>query len=175
MMFTSNEVKAQAPHDSKKVLIAYFSHSGNTKIVASQIKEATGGDMFEIIPEKAYSTDYQTVVDQAKKEINAGFKPALKAMPENIDKYDVIIVGSPCWWGTIAPPIATFLSGCNLPGKTILPFMTHEGSRMGHTVEDIKKLCPKSTVVEGLPVRGGRVKDATPEVLKWLRTNNVIR
>lgn len=175
MMFTGNEARAQRPQGEKKVLVAYFSYSGNTEVVANQIKEATGGDIFEIVPEKAYSSDYQTVVDQAKKEINAGYKPALKGMPKDIGGYDVIIVGSPCWWGTIAPPIATFLSECDLSRKTILPFMTHEGSRMGHTLQDIKKLCPQSVVSEGLPVRGGRVKDAKPEVVKWLQENKLVR
>ena len=69
--------------------------------------------------------------------MNSGFKPALKSKPENLGKYDIIFVGSPCWWYTIAPPVATFLSSYDLSGKTIAPFMTHEGSRMGHSEADI--------------------------------------
>lgn len=158
----------------KKCLVAYFSHSGNTRTVAEQIREATGADIFEIEPAAAYPTNYQAVVDQAKKEVNSDFKPALKSKPENLGKYDIIFVGSPCWWYTIAPPVATFLSSYDLSGKTIAPFMTHEGSRMGHSEADIKKLCAGATLLPGLPVRGGSVQEAAPEVAKWLRRIGVI-
>ena len=75
---------------------------------------------------------------------------------------------------TIAPPVATFLSSYDLSGKTIAPFMTHEGSRMGHSEADIKKLCAGATLLPGLPVRGGSVQEAAPEVAKWLRRIGVI-
>lgn len=175
MMFSGNEVKAQTLQKEKKVLTAYFSHSGNTKTVANQIKEITGSDLFEIVPATAYPTEYDAVVAQAKKEINASYKPELKEFPKSLDNYDVLIIGSPCWWGTIAPPVAAFLSKYDLSGKTIMPFMTHEGSRMGHTIPDIKKLCPKSTVTEGLPIRGSNVKEAKANVVKWLRENKLAR
>jgi len=164
---TTNQVQAQS---AKKVLVAYFSHSGNTAEMATQIKNATGADVFVIEPVAAYPTEYQAVVDQAKKEINANHKPALKSKVSNMDAYDVIFVGSPNWWNTIAPPVATFLSGYDLSGKTIVPFITHEGSRMGRSASDIRKLCPKSTVQDGLPIRGGAVKNSNDEVLKWLRS-----
>jgi len=161
------DLYAQLP--SKKILVAYFSHSGNTRIVAEQIKRATDADIFEIKPVTDYPDDYNTVVAQAKKEINASYKPELKTKVKNIKSYDVIFIGSPNWWSTIAPPVATFLSACDFEGKLIVPFITHEGSRMGHSVADIKKLCPKSTVLDGLPVRGGAVKEANDDVVRWLR------
>ena len=154
MMITHDGLNAQTAKAPKKMLVAYFSHSGNTRTVAEQIREATGADIFEIEPAAAYPTNYQAVVDQAKKEVNSGFKPALKSKPENLGKYDIIFVGSPCWWYTIAPPVATFLSSYDLSGKTIAPFMTHEGSRMGHSEADIKKLCAGATLLPGLPVPG---------------------
>lgn len=154
---------------AKKSLVVYFSHSGNTRVVAEQIARATGADLLEIIPEKPYPTEYRTVVDQAKKEVDAGFRPAIATAIPDLSQYDTLFVGSPCWWYTIAPPVATFLEACNLAGKTVAPFMTHEGSRMGRSVDDVRKLCPAATVTEGLPVRGGAVKDAAPEVEKWLK------
>lgn len=162
----------QAQH---KILVAYFSWSGNTRNMAEQIKKITNADIFEIIPTAAYPTDYSACVEQAKKEVNANFKPALKTKLESIQSYDIIIVGSPNWWGTIAPPVATFLSSYNFSGKTILPFITHEGSRMGNSVEDIKKLCPKSTILKGLPVRGSSVKNAGGDILDWLKDNGIIK
>ena len=96
MMITHDGLNAQTAKAPKKMLVAYFSHSGNTRTVAEQIREATGADIFEIEPAAAYPTNYQAVVDQAKKEVNSGFKPALKSKPENLGKYDIIFVGSPC-------------------------------------------------------------------------------
>ena len=84
MMITHDGLNAQTAKAPKKMLVAYFSHSGNTRTVAEQIREATGADIFEIEPAAAYPTNYQAVVDQAKKEVNSGFKPALKSKPRKI-------------------------------------------------------------------------------------------
>ena len=168
MMITHDGLNAQTAKAPKKMLVAYFSHSGNTRTVAEQIREATGADIFEIEPAAAYPTNYQAVVDQAKKEVNSGFKPALKSKPENLGKYDIIFVGSPCWWYTIAPPVATFLSSYDLSGKTIAPLLTHEGSRMGHSEADIKKLCTTATVENGLAIHGGNVANSENEIKNWV-------
>ena len=157
------------PAPAKKVLVAYFSHSGNTCEVARQIGEATDGDLFEIVPAVPYPSEYQAVVDQGKREIEAGLRPELKTRVEYLSQYDVIFVGSPCWWATVAPPVATFLTSYDFAGKTVVPFMTHEGSRMGRSEADIRKLCPQSTVPDGLPVRGGSVRNSRDAVDKWVR------
>lgn len=167
---TASEAGAQVQSaPAKKVLVSYFSHSGNTREMARQIGEATGGELFEIVPVVPYPADYQTVVDQAKREINAGVRPALKTRVEDMSQYDVIFVGSPCWWATVAPPVATFLASYDFAGKTVVPFMTHEGSRMGRTEADIRKLCPQSTVPDGLPIRGSAVGSSKDAVEKWVR------
>ena len=166
---------AGAQQPSGKVLVAYFSHSGNTREVARQISEATGGDLFEIVPATPYPTEYRAVVDQGKKEIEAGVRPALKNPVGDLSQYDVIFVGSPCWWATIAPPVATFLTSCDLASKTVVPFMTHEGSRMGRSEEDIRKLCAGATLLGGLPLRGGAVKDSRDAVRKWVQGLNLTK
>lgn len=160
---------AGAQQPSGKVLVAYFSHSGNTRAMARQIAEATGGDLFEIVPAAAYPAEYGAVVDQAKKEIGGGVRPALKGRLPDVGAYDVIFVGSPCWWSTVAPPVATFLADCDWAGKTVVPFMTHEGSGMGHSEADIRRLCPRSTVPDGLAVRGSAVRNSKNEVGRWVR------
>ena len=128
--YVCNRMLLSVANAQTRSLVVYFSHSGNTESVAQQIKSFTGADILEIIPEKAYPEDYQSVVDQAKAEINAGIKPAIKPCITDIARYDTVFIGSPCWWATIAPPVATFLSEHNLSGKTIVPFMTHEGGLM---------------------------------------------
>ena len=166
---------AGAQQPSGKVEVAYFSHSGNTREVARQISEATGGDLFEIVPATPYPTEYRAVVDQGKKEIEAGVRPALKNPVGDLSQYDVIFVGSPCWWSTVAPPVATFLADCDWAGKTVVPFMTHEGSRMGRSEEDIRKLCAGATLLGGLPLRGGAVKDSRDVVRKWVQGLNLTK
>lgn len=158
-----------------RILVAYYSYSGNTKVVAEQIHKNTGGDIFEIQPVKSYPKEYNSVVNQAKKEISDNFKPELKNKINDIDKYDIIFIGSPCWWATIAPPVATFLTSYDFSGKTIIPFMTHEGSRMGQSEKDIKKLCPKATLLKGLPIRGEQVEHAEKDVVKWLKAIEIIQ
>jgi len=86
----------------KKVLVAYFSHSGNTREMARQIAEATNGDLFEIVPQSAYPAQYDAVMAQAKREIGRGYRPALKGRLPDIGAYDVIFVGSPCLGGARA-------------------------------------------------------------------------
>lgn len=175
MLTSGVDLQAQARSGTKKILVVYYSYSGNTQIVAKQIQKGTGGDIFELQTVNAYPKEYQAVVDQAKKEVNSGYKPALKAKVQDISQYDIIFIGSPCWWNTFAPPVRTFLTSYNLSGKTIVPFMTHEGSGMGRTEADIKKLCPKSTVLDGLAIRGGSVKSAEAEVTSWLKKIGMLK
>jgi flavodoxin len=150
-------------------LSAYFSHSGNTRVIAHQIHENIGSDIFEIVSVDPYPSDYDEVVEQARKELSEEYRPKLRTKVENMESYKVVFVGYPVWWGTIPMPVATFLTEYDFSGKTIVPFCTHEGSGLGRSVMDIKKFCPQSTVLEGLAVRGSNVKNAQDEVSGWLQ------
>lgn len=175
MLITTVNGHAQAPASSPKILVVYYSLSGNTRAIAHQIKELTHADVFSIELVTPYPQTHNIVVEQAKKEIEVGYKPAIKGNVEDINSYDIIFIGSPVWWNTIAPPVTTFLSSHDFSGKRVIPFITHEGSRLGHTVEDIKELCPKATVLEGLPIRGKSVNNANEEVKSWLQRIKVIK
>ncbi|HNZ44045.1 MAG TPA: flavodoxin [Bacteroidales bacterium] len=177
MTFIHTGCNSQGKTDpsEKKFLVAYFSHTGNTRQLAAQIQQALQCDIFEIVPEKPYPDDYDSCVYQSKKEIKANYKPALKTHIGNINDYDVIFVGSPCWWHTIAPPVAAFLAENDFSGKTIAPFMTHEGSGMGVSMDDIKKLCPQAILLEPLPIRGSKVKNAGEEVSAWLKKLKLLK
>ncbi|MDR0706178.1 MAG: hypothetical protein LBF88_14485, partial [Planctomycetaceae bacterium] len=94
---------------SQKILIAYFSWSGNTKIAAQEIQKSVGGTLFEIKTAKAYPKDYQECIDVAKKEKEENARPKLSSKIKDINSYDVIFVGYPNWWGTIPMPISSFL------------------------------------------------------------------
>jgi flavodoxin len=151
-----------------RILVAYFSHSGNTRMLANRIHESAGGDMFEILPEKGYPSDYDAAVKQAKEELESDLRPALKAKVKDIGQYDTVFVGYPIWWGTMPMPVFTFLSRYDLSGKTVVPFCTNGGSGLGRSLEDIRKLCSRSNILEGLAVSDGELEDDSA-VAGWLR------
>lgn len=140
-----------------KVLIIYFSHSGNTRKVAYAIHEFVGGDISEIRSLKPYPSNYNEVVEQAKRELHSGYQPQIKASLVDIALYDTIFVGSPNWWHTIAPPVISFLSQSDLSGKTIIPFVTHGGGGLGRSTADIAEICSESTVLESFAVFGADI------------------
>ena len=153
---------------AEHILVVYFSRSGNTHEIANLIHQEVGGTIHEIRPKVPYPNSYDAVVDQAKKEIQAGYKPALQSTVDRIESYDTIFVGSPNWWSTIAPPVATFLSEYDLSGKTIVPFCTHGGGGLGRIGQDIAKLCPQSTILSSLEIYGSGTGNAQAEVSAWL-------
>lgn len=158
----------QAVNQRKKILVAYYSYSGNTAKIADYIAEMTAASVFEIVPLLPYASDYDTVVSQARSEIEKGYKPRLKTELRRIEEYDVVFVGSPCWWATMAPPVSTFLSSARFSGKLIVPFMTHEGSGLGRYVDDVRRLSPNARVLDGRAFRGRSVGAAKGEVESWL-------
>lgn len=164
----SGEEQPKVSAEPGKVLIAYYSWGGNTKYAASQIQKATGGTLFEIKPVKPYPSEYRECTVQAKKEIQDGVQPELAAKVEDIGKYDVIFIGSPNWWSSLAPPVASFLSGHDLSGKTVIPFVTHGGGGMAHCEEQVRKLCPKSTVLKGGAFSGAGIRTVRAVLVKWV-------
>lgn len=152
-----------------KVLVAYFSWSGNTRTVAEQLHSIVGGDIFEIKTVQAYPTGYDATVDQARKEQDSQARPALTAKVEGMESYDLIFLGYPNWWATMPMALFTFLEQYDLSGKTIIPFCTHEGSGLGRSAGDLSKLAPNSTIGNGLAIRGSRVGSARPELMTWVK------
>lgn len=151
-----------------KILIAYYSWSGNTRFAAEQIQKLTGGTLFEIKPVKAYPSEYSACVDQAKKECRDEFKPELATKVEDFSKYDVIFVGTPNWWSTMAPPVRSFLAGYDFSGKTVIPFVTHGGGGMARCERDMRKVCPKAAFGKGGAFSGGSIRNAADALNKWV-------
>jgi flavodoxin len=108
-------------------------------------------------------------VERAQKEQKASARPKLKVKLENAKSYDIVFIGYPNWWGSFPMPVATFLEENDFSGKTLIPFCTHEGSRLGRSVEDLTKMCPKSKILEGLAIRGRSVKTAHEDVAQWVK------
>ena len=116
-----------------KVAVVYFSWGGNTRFAAETIAKKAGAATFEIKAEKPYNSDFNKCCDEAKPECRAKTLRPIKPI-EGLDlaKYDVVFVGSPNWWGTIAPPVRTWLTqnSAALKGKTLCLFQTHGGGGM---------------------------------------------
>ena len=168
---------------NKKCLIAYYSRKGNnyvggnivslpvgnTEVVAKKIKDFIGGVLFEINTVKTYPIDYDETTKVAKDELRKNARPELTDTVKNIDDYNVIYLGYPNWWGTFPMAVFTFLESYNFSGKTIVPFCTHEGSGLGSSERDIKKLCPNAKLLPGIAIRGGSVASADNIVQSWLK------
>lgn len=153
----------------KKPLIIYYSWGGNTRYMAQQIQNLTGADIFELTTVALYPKEYRPTTEQARRELDSGYRPLLSSKIDNLADYDIIFIGSPNWWATLAMPFFTFLEEHNMAGKTLIPFMTHEGSGFGSSINDLRKLCPNATILEGLAVRGGRVRNAQSDITRWLQ------
>lgn len=163
-----------------KSIVIYFSRAGynyvngeikylkigNTERIANIIAKLTNSEMFKIEPKVEYSKDYSECIEEAKKEQRANARPELKELPNNLQEYDVMYLGYPNYWGTMPMPMFTFLENIDIHDKIIKPFCSNEGSGLGRSEEDIKKLCPKCKVEKGLAIHGANI---TEEKLKeWI-------
>lgn len=144
--------------------------TGNTEVIAGMIQELTGADLFQIEPTQAYPVDYNECIAQAHADQERDARPELMAYPDSIAPYGVIYLGFPNYWGTMPMAVFTFLEHFDFTGKTIRPFCTHEGSKMGSSVMDIRRMCPGAEVGAGLAIRGGCAKRSKENVETWLKT-----
>ena len=171
--------------ENPKILIVYYSWSGNTKAMANEIKSIVGGDIFEIVPVEHYPDDYKMCIEQSKREMDRNFLPKIVGEVKDFQKYDIIFVGSPNWYGTIAPPVTTFLTDYNFSEKTVVPFCTHGGGGKQKVFTDMKKMLPNSNVLSaleifckyegGLPVMGGSSYNSKDAVKKWIKELDITK
>lgn len=157
-----------------KILIAYFSWGGNTAGIAEEIQTQTDADLFEITLVNPYSTDYNTVLDEAQRDQNQQARPELAVHIENMDEYDTILLGFPNWWASIPMPIASFLEEYDFSGKTIIPFCSHGGGRFGQSLTAIAKLAPDATMGEALAVHYSGGSSLSEDVTEWLVNNGFL-
>lgn len=167
--------EAVAAENGKKTLIVYYSRSGNTRTVANLIQKSTGADIVGLQTVDAYPEEYRAATRKAKEELESGYLPPLLTKIDNMDQYGTVIIGSPNWWGTMAGPVRTFLSQYDLSGKTVAFYITHEGSGLARSLDDLKKLCPNAKLTEGLALRGRNAASSQDDVNAWLRRIGLIK
>lgn len=156
--------------EAGNVLIVYFSQTGNTETVANIIHDNVGGDIVKLETTEAYPSDYDELVDYAQQEQQEDARPELSTVIENIEQYDTIFLGYPNWWGDMPMAIYTFLDTYDLSGKTISPFITHGGSGLSGTPENIQEEELNATVTEGLAIDGDEASDSSEDVVEWLNS-----
>lgn len=141
---------------------------GNTEYVAKMIQQTVGGDLFRIETIEEYPLDHDPLVDQAAAEQVENKRPELKNHVENFEKYEMVILGFPNWWGDLPMPVYTFLEEYDFGAKTIIPFVTHGGSGFSGTLNTISELQPGAHVSEHtLSLSRNNVAGSEEKVVAW--------
>ena len=172
----------------KNILIIYLSRTNNTKAIAEIIQQKIGGRMVALELQTPYPEDYHATVQQVVRENETGYLPPLKTKIDGIDEYDFVFLGFPTWDMQLPPPVKSFLRQYSLKGKTVIPFNTNGGYGPGSSFQAVREMCPQSTVLQGLSIRGGSERDgqylvikearadqARKEVENWLRTIGLLK
>jgi flavodoxin len=166
-----------------KNLVIYFSRAGenyfggelkniekgNTEVIAEYIEDLAPADLFKVEAANEYPADYMECIDVAQKEHQDNARPEIKQALTDISEYDIIFIGFPNWWGTLPMPMWTQLEELDFTGKTVKPFVTHEGSGFGSAEKDLKKLCEGAEIKKGLSIPGANVHDSRDIVANWLK------
>lgn len=157
----------------KKMLVVYYSWSnGNTEKIALSLQKATGADIAKIETLEPYKGSYDDVVSEGQREVNRGCMRPIKPLDVDVQNYDVIAVGTPTWWYTMAPAVKTFLNSQKWEGKTVVPFMTN-GGWPGHVIKDIEKECKGAKFLKPMEIQfdsTGGAELVTPQgkIDKWI-------
>jgi flavodoxin len=165
----------QMQRSGSRILVAYFSRSGNTRVVAGLIQRGLGADFFEIRPAYPYPEDYLQTVEQARHERDSGFEPELESKVHALNDYATIYLGFPIWGETAPPIVRAFLKAHDLTDKTLIPFNTHGGYGLGNSRSVIMKHAPKAKVLEGFVMEGEQERKTMERVNGWLSNHPLMR
>lgn len=167
---TDEEQTDQQPDGQSNILVVYFSQSGTTRGVAERIAKLTGADTYRILAADPYEGDGYPDSDRIQDEAYNNKRPGVSNLPENLDNYDTIFVGTPIWWHYPAMVVCTFLDNYDFKGKTIIPFCTYGATTwMPQTIDKIKELTPESIHLKEFGSSG-----STANVESWLKEIGII-
>lgn len=168
----ANDSRAQtnpSKASTSKVLVACFSRTGNTRVVAKQIQRARNADLFEIVPAAAYPEDYEQTVAQAQRERESNFEPPLRATVPNLSDYDTVFLGFPIWGQTAPPVIRSFLSAHDLSGKALVPFITHGGYGLGNSLSVVATHARGAQIADtAFSMEADQERRTLEQVTRWL-------
>lgn len=171
---STDENTDNAPASNSKILVAYFSCTGNTENAAQKIATATGGDLYAITPAEPYTADdlrYNDDTTRATKEQHdASIRPALAGTVDNFQQYDVIFVGYPIWWDQAPRVINTFLESYDFSGKKVIPFCTSGGSTITNSANQLKSTYSNMNWLDGRLIGRSTSQD---EIATWIDSLNI--
>ena len=162
------------PGGNGRYLVLFASRSGNTERMANEIREQLDCDILEVEPEVAYDNDYNAMLERSQEELAAirqGNYPPVKTSVESFDDYDIVFVGYPIWYGSMATPMQTFLHthASKLAGKRIALFATSGSSGISSSVSEARNLCPGATIIEEtLLLTSSTLSQMVTRVPAWL-------
>lgn len=155
--------------DDSKILIAYFSRSGNTEEIANQINELVGGTLVKIETVEPYPDSYSETVDIAQQELEQNARPAIQNLNIDMNDYDTIFIGYPIWWHNAPMAVYTFLESYDFTGKTVIPFCTSGGSDIDESLSGIEAAVSGATLLEGLTAND------SSDVQSWLENIGILQ
>ena len=162
------------PTPAPKMLVLYYSQTGNTRTVAETIATTLGADIVALEAENPYDGTYQETIERCLKEREQGTIPAIQPVDVNVADYDIIFLGYPIWFGTYAPPVAAWLNEVDLTGKKVVPFCTFGSGGLDSSVKDLKAKQPGAEVLPGYGVRAARMNAVPEEVDQFLKRNHFV-
>lgn len=186
---TSNQDKMQNDTNQGDTLIVYFSRAGenygvgnvkvgNTALMAGYIQDAVGGTLFEVVPTIPYPENYDATLTISKKELNDNQRPEFKNKLNNLDRYSVVFIGAPIWYGFPPMVMRTFYDAYpELANKTLIPFGTHEGSGIEGCTTILKEHFAEANILESLGLRGVAVRNEVEQsraaIKNWITKLNL--
>ena len=161
--------------DQSKMLIIYFTRTGNTEVFSDYIKELSNITSYKIVPTTPYPEDYNQMLNIAQEEQSNGTRPEIQNPLTDISKYDNILLGYPIWYSHLPNIVITQLEKLDFTNKNIYPFNTHGGSGIGSSLNDIKLYAKGANVKDGFPINGNSIRnnkaDSIEKIEDWLDDN----
>lgn len=142
---------------------------GNTQIVAEKIALKVNGQIYGVETINPYPSRYPEAVAKAKLEKEKSISPRIQAISSGILTESIIFLGYPNWWGCYPQAVESFLATTSTTKKIIYPFCTHEASSFGHSLDQLRQVCPEAMIKTGLAIRGSRVSKADQTIDNWLK------
>ena len=168
----SSETPSDTPNEEPvegRTLVVYYSATNNTETVAGYIANATGADLFELVPVEPYTSDDLDWTDRDSRVSKEHDDESLRvvelenAVPDNWDEYDTVFIGYPIWWGIAAWPVDSFISANDFTGKTVIPFCTSSSSGLGQSGELLRDAAGTGNWLEGQRFQSRASEDTVKE------------
>lgn len=159
---------ADSSTSPSKILVAYFTRSGNTRVIADQLHRDLSADLFEIKPETPYPADYEANVEEARREKETGFLRPLKSKVPNWSEYERVFLGFPIWGGTAPAIIRSFLTEHDATGKLFIPFITHGKYGLGDSLSVVRAHTKGATLLKAYSEECDQERDTMEGVDRWL-------